>query len=148
MNKFRNLSLLLTGFLLTGCLAGTIKLEKSKKLSAQGEQAYKAGRHQQCVDIVNQAIAFTEEGSRVGDVGDRKTAISYMGKNLHRRALCQWELGKKNEAVKDMEEAVQYFNQFCGVVTLNRVRDCDQSADSMEQLAKWKKELGVKEVKP
>lgn len=123
---------------------------KAEKIWMTGMKDHKAGRYEECVKNMSTAMEMFQEilnnprqaKHHVGVHGG--LAYTHTG-----RARCRWELGQRQEAIPDMEKGIDMLNHRCRTVKIQRKRECETVANDTETLAKWKKELGIKEeVKP
>ena len=123
-------------------------VQKAYPLRKKALRDFERGDHSACVGNAVRAILFAERD--LSDLAQDKSVAAWMlGETLHIRAHCLRALQRTPEAIADLDKAGKYLNEVClrGDFFSKSVREkhCQAAADDMETLAKWKKELAVKE---
>ena len=113
---------------------------RAECLKALGRTQEAKSDYEKCAEVSTQAL---EQGKNIPGWSGSHRGTIYGG-----RALSQKELGKLSEAIADLEESVKLQNEHCHTnfpMGTGHIRDsvCEQTANDMELLAKWKKELAT-----
>lgn len=131
-------------------LSGCARL-KADKLMMTGLEDLNAQRYEQCVRGTSEAIPIYERLLEAFSPQERSTSgeLGGLGTSRTARAKCRWALNRQAEAIADLEEGIKLQNERChsnlsALIKDQKRRACEDVANDIETLAKWKKELAKK----